>query len=130
MSATLVSLIGTVGVHGIAADETGLIIESIDDTVKKQSNYLKNRVGNRVGRADYDHSIEISIKGQLTAAAPWAQKVSAALTVVNAIATGSLPTGAGTGQTLIDEVARTRAREDWNSISVSAEMLPAFGAAV
>lgn len=126
MSATLVSLLGTVGTHGIAADETGLIIESLDDTTKKQSNYLKNRVGNRVGRADYDHSIEITFKGQVTADTPWTQQVSAKLLLTNAISAGHLPTGAGTGTTYIDEVSRTRAREDWVGVSVQAEMLPCF----
>lgn len=126
MSATLVSLIGTVGIHGIAADETGLIIESLDDTTKKQSNYQKNRVGNRVGRADYDHSIEITFKGQVTATAGFAQKVSAELTLTNALTAGFLPAGAGTGKTLIDEVSRTQAREDWVGISVNAELLPCF----
>ena len=128
MSATLVELLGTVGVHGIAADETGLIIESLDDTTKKQSNFQKNRVGNRVGRADYDHSIEITAKGQITASTPWTQKVSAEVTLANAIGVNHLPTGAGTGLTLIDEVSRTRAREDWIGLSFSAEMLPCFPA--
>lgn len=119
------TLIGTVGIHGIAADETGLIIKSLDDTSKKQSNFMKNRVGERVGRADYDESMEIEIKGCLTAVTPWSQKLSAVLTIVNTISAGFL-NATGPGKTLIDEVKRTRKDEDWNEISVSAEMLPFF----
>lgn len=119
------TLIGTVGIHGIAADETGLIIKSLDDTSKNQKNYMKNRVGERVGRADYDESIEIELKGCITAASPWAQKLSAVLTLANTISAGYLNTVL-TGKTLIDEVKRTRKDEDWNEISVSAEMLPFF----
>jgi hypothetical protein len=126
MSATLVELKGTVGVHGIAADETGLIVRAIKAKTRKTSNYLKNRVGNRIGRADYDHSIEISIEGEITANTPWAQKVSASLVVTNTISAGHLPTGVGTGQTLIDEVDSSREREGWQDISVTAEMLPCF----
>jgi hypothetical protein len=126
MSATLVVLLGNVGVHGIAADEAGMIIESLDDTTKKQSNFLKNRVGNRVGRADYDHSIEINIKGQITSTSPYTQKVSTEIVVTNTISSDHLPTGAGTGLTLIDEVSRSRGREDWVGITVQAEMLPCF----
>jgi hypothetical protein len=126
MSATLVSLLGTVGVHGIAADETGMVIESFDATTKKQSNFLKNRVGNRIGRADYDHSIEISFKGAITATSPFAQKVSAELTLTNTLSVAHLPSGAGTGKTYIDEIQSTRGREDWQNVSVQAEMLPCF----
>ena len=105
-----------------------MVIESFDATTKKQSNFLKNRVGNRIGRADYDHSIEISFKGAITAASPFAQKVSAELTLTNTLSIAHLPTGAGTGKTLIDEIQSTRGREDWQNVSVQAEMLPCFGA--
>ncbi len=126
MSATLVALIGTVGIHGISADETGMIIRSLKDTTKKKTNDQKNRVGNRVGRADYDHSIEIALEGEVTATSGWSQKVSAELAMTNAISAAHLPTGAGTGQTLIDQVERSREREGWQDISVQAEMLPCF----
>lgn len=126
MSATLVTLLGTVGIHGIAADETGLVIRSIKEKSRKQSNFLKNRVGNRVGRADYDHSVEISLEGEITAADGWDQKVSGELAMTNAISTDYLPGGIGTGLTLIDDVERTSEREGWQDISVAAEFLPCF----
>lgn len=126
MSATLVELKGTVGVHGIGADETGFIIKSLKDKSRKASNYLKNRLGNRIGRADYDHSIEISMEGEITASSPFSQRVSGALVTTNAISTIHLPAGAAAGQTLIDEIERGREREGWQDISVTAEMLPAF----
>ena len=119
------TLIGTVGVHGIATAETGMIVTKIDDTSKCQKNWMKNNVGERVGRADYDESMEIQIEGQLTAATPWSQKLSAVLTLANTIAASHL-TSILTGKTLIDEVKRTRASEAWMGISVSAEMLPFF----
>ncbi len=119
------TLIGTVGIHGIAADETGMIIKSLEDTSKNQKNWMKNRVGERVGRADFDESIEIEIKGCMTASTPWTQKLSAVLTITNTIAANHLNTVL-TGKTLIDEVKRSRKDEDWNEISVSAEMLPFF----
>ena len=122
MSATL---LGTVGVWGIGSAETGLIIESIDDTSKKQSNYVKDKSGCRVGRADYDESMEITLKGQITSSTPFAQKVSAELTMTNTISAGHLQ-AATAGRTYIDEVQRTRGREDWVGITVNAEMLPFF----
>ncbi len=119
------TLIGTVGIHGIAADETGLIIETLDDTSKKESTYIKNRVGERVGRCDFDESIEIEMKGKITASSGWSQKLSAVLTLANTISSGFLQTTL-TGKTLIDEVKRSRKNDDWNEISVSAMMLPFF----
>ena len=127
MSATLVQLLGTTGIHGIAEDETGLIIRSIKEKSRKQSNFLKNRVGNRVGRADYDHSIEVTIEGELTATTGFAQAVSTELTIANALTTDFLPDGqASSGMTLIDDVERSSEREGWVGISVSAELLPCF----
>lgn len=119
------TLLGTVGIHGIGADETGMIIKSLDDTSKNQKNFMKNRVGERVGRADFDESIEIEIKGCITATAGWTQKLSAVLTIANSIAANHLQS-ALTGKTYVDEVKRSRKDEDWNEISVSAEMLPFF----
>jgi hypothetical protein len=119
------TLLGTVGVHGIAADETGMIIKSLDDTSKNQKNWMKNRVGERVGRADFDESIEIEIKGCITAATPWTQKLSAIITLANTISAAHLQSVL-TGKTYVDEVKRSRKDEDWNEISVSAEMLPFF----
>lgn len=119
------TLIGTVGIHGIAADETGMIINKLEDTSKNQKNYMKNRVGERVGRSDFDESIEIEIGGCITAVSPWTQKLSAVLTLANSIAANHL-VSVLTGKTMIDEVKRSRKNDDWNEISVSAEMLPFF----
>ena len=121
------TLIGTVGVHGITTDEVGMIIEKLDDTSKNQKSWMKDKIGQRVGRADFDESIEISIEGKLTATTPWSQKLSAVLTIANTIGAGFL-NAATAGKTLIDEVKRTRSNSDWQGISVSAEMLPFFPA--
>ena len=119
------TLLGTVGVWGIASDETGIIIEKIDDNSRKESNFVKNKSGERQGRADYDESMEIDIAGKITSASPWSQSISSELVMTNTITAGHLA-GAGGGQTLIDEVGRTRANEDWTGITIKAEMLPFF----
>ncbi|MES2923687.1 MAG: hypothetical protein V4819_19185 [Verrucomicrobiota bacterium] len=126
MPATLLGT--TIGVHGIAADETGLIIHKLDDTSKNQKNWMKNRVGERVARADYDESIEIEIGGAITATSGWGQKLSAVLTIANSISAAHLQSVL-TGKTYVDEVKRSRKNDDWNEISISAEMLPFFPSA-
>jgi hypothetical protein len=102
-----------------------MIITKLDDTSKKKTNEQRNRVGNRCGRADYDESIELNIEGDITAASPWTQKLSAELTLTNTIAANHLQQTTS-GKTLIDEVKRSRGREDWVGISIQAEMLPNY----
>lgn len=122
MAATLT---GTVGIHGIASNETGLIIEGLDDTSKKQTNWMKDKSGERVGRADYDESIEIELTGCITATSGWSQKLSAVWSLTNTISAAHL-NAITTGKTLIDEVKRSRKNEEWNKITVTGEMLPFF----
>lgn len=129
MPAIALTLLGTVGIFGIGADESGMIVESIDDTSKKKTKDVLSRQGNRIGRSDYDYSIDISIKGKIAATSGWAQKISAELTIANAISAAHLPTDTPAGKTYIDEVKRSRAVEDWIGLDISAEMLPFFPSA-
>lgn len=122
MSATL---IGTVGVWGIGAAETVVIIEGLDDVTKNQKNFIKDRTGCRVGRSDYDESIGITVRGKVPSSTPFAVKLQGALVLVNTIPATHLIT-ANTGRTLVDEVSKTRQNEDWEGITVEAEMLPFF----
>lgn len=122
MAATLV---GTVGIHGIDDDETGMIINALDDTSKMQTNWLKDKIGERIGCADYDESMEITIKGAITATSGWSQKLSAEISMTNTIAATHL-NASSAGQTLIREVQRNRTNEGWQEISATAEMLPFF----
>lgn len=119
------ALIGTVGVWGIASAETTIIIEGIDDVSKNQKNFIKDRVGCRIGRADYDESIGITIRGKVPSTGAFAGKLQGALTLTNTIPATHL-IAASAGRTLIDEVSKTRANEDWNAITIEAEMLPFF----
>jgi hypothetical protein len=125
MPATLVTLLGTTGQHGIAADETGMLISKLEDVSKKRSNPQFNRVGNRIGKVDFDESIEIDIEGEITVATPWAQKISAELVLTNTIAATHIQQTSA-GKTYVDEVKRSRTRDKWIDINVKAEMLPNY----
>jgi hypothetical protein len=123
------TLLGEVGSWGIASDEldNGIIVESIDETSKNQKNWLRDKVGQRTGRADYDESVEIVIKGKVTAATPFSQKLSDDLVLSNLITSTHLQAAAG-GRTLIDEVQKGAENEGWKGITVNAELLPFMGA--
>lgn len=122
------NLIGTVGSWGIASAETsiGIIIEGIDETTRNEKNYIKDNVGQRTGRSEYDESIEVKLSGKLTSSAPFTTKLGANITLANTIVSNSLYNN-NTGRTVVNEVKRTGANEDWKRIEVDIEVLPFFG---
>lgn len=121
------NLIGTVGTWGIAAAETsiGIIIEGIDETSRNEKNYLKNTSGERMGRSDYDESIEVKLSGKMTSNSPFSTKLGANITLANTIASNHLYNN-NTGRTVVNEVKRSSANEDWRGIEVDIEVLPFF----
>jgi hypothetical protein len=121
------NLIGTVGAWGIAAAETsiGIIIEGIDETTRNEKNYLKNIYGERMGRSDFDESIEVKLSGKITSTSPFTTKLGANITLANTIVSNSLFNN-NTGRTVVNEVKRTESNEDWRGIEVDIEILPFF----
>jgi hypothetical protein len=121
------NLIGVVGSWGIAAAETsiGIIIEGLDETTRNEKKYLKDIVGQRMGRSEYDESIEIKLSGKLPSSTPFSTKLGANIALTNAIASNSLYNN-NTGRTVVNEVKRTRSNEDWSGVEVDVEMLPFF----
>jgi hypothetical protein len=121
------NLIGTVAPWGIAAAETsiGIIIEGIDETTRNEKNYIKNIVGERTGRSDFDESIEVKLSGKITSTAPFTTKLGANITLANTIVSNSLFNN-NTGRTVLNEVKRSASNEDWRGIEVDIEILPFF----
>lgn len=121
------NLISATGDWGIDANELniGIIIESIDETTRNEKSYQRDEQGFRTGRADYDESIEVKIGGKLTASSPFTTKLGANIVLANTITANSLQTNSA-GLTVVDEVKRTGANEDWKSVEVDIEVLPFF----
>lgn len=121
------NLIGTVGQWGIGAAETtlGIIIEGIDETTRNEKNYIKDISGQRVGRSEFDESIEVKLSGKVTSATPFTTKLGANITLGNTIASNSLYNN-NSGRTVVNEVKRTASNEDWRGIEVDIEVLPFF----
>lgn len=122
---------GTVGIWGIASVETaqGIIIESIKEKSRSEKNYIRNNKGCRVGRSEYDESIEVSIAAEVLAGDTFDQKLGAELTLTNTISLANL-NAAGPGKTLINDYDRERGREAWEKVTVEAEVLPFFPSGV
>lgn len=121
------NLIGTVGQWGIAAAETsvGIIIEGIDETSRNEKSYIKDRVGQRTGRSEYDESIEVKLSGKMTSSSAFSTKLGANITLANTIATDHLYNN-NTGRTVVNEVKRGAENEGWKSVEVDIEVLPFF----
>lgn len=121
------NLIGTVGQWGIAAAETsiGIIIEGIDETTRNEKNYIKDISGQRVGRSEFDESIEVKLSGKATSSSPFSTKLGANIVLGNTIAANSLYNN-NTGRTVVNEVKRTASNEDWRGVEVDIEVLPFF----
>ena len=121
------NLIGTVGLWGIAAAETsiGVIIEGIDETSRNEKNYLKNINGERMGRSDFDESIEGKLSGKLTSNSSFSTKLGANITLANAISAAHLYNN-NTGRTVVNEVKRSYSNEDWRGVEIDVEVLPFF----
>lgn len=121
------NLIGTVGSWGIGAAETsiGIIIEGIDETSRNEKNYLKDISGQRMGRSDFDESIEVKLSGAITSTNAFSTKLGANITLANAIGTNFLYNN-NTGRTVVNEVKKTSQNEDWKRIEVDIEVLPFF----
>ena len=121
------NLIGTTGLWGIGSAETsiGVIIEGIEETSRNEKNYLKDIVGQRMGRSDYDESIEVKLSGKLTSNSPFSTKLGANITLANTIASNHLYSH-NTGRTVVNEVKRSASNEDWRGVEADIEVLPFF----
>lgn len=123
------TLKGTFGKWGLPSDETaaGLIMENLEQTTRAERDYTKNNKGCRIGRSEYDESVQVTLSGERLSTADWTQKLSAELALTNALSLINL-NAVTAGKTLIDEVKRSLKREGWEGINVDAEVLPFFPA--
>jgi hypothetical protein len=121
MSATLLS---TVGVFGVAADETGMIIESVSQESRGEMVYTRTRQGARQGLALYDESILMRHRGLMASTAPFSSKLAAVLTLANAA--GGTHLNVTGGKAVCMSVTRERQIEGFETLEVASEQLPAF----
>ncbi len=124
MSANLIAATGSWGMS--SETSAGVIVEGLEEVTRTEKNFLKDEVGQRTGASFYDESIEVKLSGKLTASSPFSIKLGANVVLGNTIASNSLYNN-NAGRTLVNEVKRTRANEDWRGVEVDIEVLPFFG---
>jgi len=113
--------IGTAGaVWGLTA-ETGVVVQSLAFKVSRETNMIKNEVGEFVGGAFYNPLQKISLKGVRTSTTGMA---SAAPGVAIVFANTELLQGITTGGIYVDSVDVDTSNGEFKSISIEATRYP------
>jgi len=121
------TLIGTTGTWGIAADETGLIIESIDFDYKDKEKPVLNKSGETMGYSFYDEMVETALKGLATSATPFSGTLTGSLALANAIPDHLVGAVTG-GRNLIRSVKKALAIEDFVKFDIGSRYCPLIAA--
>lgn len=117
------TLIGTTGVWGIASDETGLLIENLDFDFKDKEKAVLNKAGETLGYSFYDEMVECSLKGLATSSSAFAGKLTANLSLANAIP-AHLQSAVTGGRNLIRSVKKSLAIEDFVKFDIGSRYCP------
>ena len=103
---------------GLPADEVGLNVEKVSVKASGAKKEVMNRIGQIIGRADYQKKQEYSISGYLTGTFP--TEIGGIQAVANTIALG----GVSGGLVLLDDASVERSNEDFAKISYTAARYP------
>ena len=114
--------LGTHGVWGIAADQTGILITDHSFDFSDQEKLVLNRSGEIIGMGTYQEKIECKVSGLIPASAPFSGKISAAITLANAIPAHAQNTTGGS--TILRTLSRSSNNEDWEKIDLGAIHYP------
>jgi len=113
----------TTGSFGIAAQQTGFLLDSVSDDYSQDSKTVKNITGDDTGEAYYNERIEISLDGYAPSASPFAGTLASAISLATAPADHLI--GAVTGGTyIVTGVTRSSTSEDFRRIAVKAKYSP------
>lgn len=118
---------GTVAQFGLAAAQTGILIQSQDATYKAEKITTKDHAGNTVGARYYDPHTEISISGEIPAESTQAQiRVASTLALANALEDYGMTST--TGDVLIDEIKVSKKNTEHATIDITASAYPKIAA--
>jgi hypothetical protein len=113
----------TTGLFGIAAQQTGFLLDSVSDDYAQDSKTVKNISGDDTGEAYYNERIEISLDGYAPSTSAFSGTLASAISLATAPADHLI--GAVTGGTyVITGVTRSSTSEDYRRISVKAKYSP------
>jgi hypothetical protein len=113
----------TTGVFGIAAQQTGFLLDSVSDDYSQDSKTVKNISGDDTGESYYNERIEGSLEGYIPSTSAFSGTLASALTLATAPADHLI--GAVTGGTyVVTGLTRSSTSEDYRRISVKYKYSP------
>jgi hypothetical protein len=111
------------GVFGIAAQQTGFLLDSVSDDYTQDSKTVKNITGDDTGESYYNERIEISLDGFAPSSSAFSGTLASAIVLATAPADHLV--GAVTGGTyVVTGVTRSSTSEDYRRIAVKAKYSP------
>jgi len=117
------TLLGNTGNFGLAADETGFIVEANSHESRNEKVYTRTRQGDRQGVSYYDESIVIQTNGLMASSSAFSTKIAASWTLANAASTAHLQ-AAGSGTTILESVTLGRQVDGFQTLELAGEYLP------
>jgi hypothetical protein len=113
----------TSGTFGIAAQQTGFLLDSVSNDYSQDSKTVKNITGDDTGESYYNERIEISLDGYAPSSSPFSGTLASAISL--ATAPDDHLIGAVTGGTyVVTGVTRSSTSEDFRRIAVKAKYAP------
>lgn len=113
----------TTGVFGIAAQQTGFLLDSASYDYAQDSKQVKNISGDDTGETYYNERIDISLDGFEPTTSAFSGTLASAISLATAPADHLI--GAVTGGTyVIQGVTRSSTSEDFRRISVKVKYSP------
>jgi hypothetical protein len=117
--------LGTTGVWGINADESGMLISDISYDYSQKDRPVLSKIGEVIGVALWQQKCDIKFSGLIPDSAPFASKLGAVLTIANTIPDHMASSG---GKTVLMGLSRKAAQEDFQQVDVSAVNWPLMAA--
>jgi hypothetical protein len=113
----------TSGVFGIAAQQTGFLLDSVSDDYANDKKTVKNITGDDTGSSYYNERIDITLDGWVPSSSAWAGTLASSLSLATAPADHLIGSTSG-GTTVVEGVTKTSTSEDYRRISVKAIYSP------
>ena len=113
----------TTGLFGIAAQQTGFLLDSTSDDYMQDSKTVKNITGDDTGESYYNEKIEGTLDGWIPSTAAFSGTLASAISLATAPADHLI--GAVTGGTyVVTGLTRSSSSEDYRRISVKYKYSP------
>jgi hypothetical protein len=111
------------GVFGIAAQQTGFLLESTSDAYSQDSTTCKNITGDDIGETYFNERIEGSLDGWLPASSAFSGTLASALTLATTPADHLIGAVTG-GTTIVLDITRSSTSADYRRLALNWKYSP------